>query len=63
MVKLEKETKKLQRQDYLPDIKILKSHNKFKLKAYQQKTDPEGNTVKVDKIKKRSVYWVKKVQK
>lgn len=48
---------------YHPNIKLEKN-DKFIFKVYRQKTDPQGNEVKADKIiKGRTTYWVPTVQK
>ncbi|BCS83271.1 glycosylase [Cotonvirus japonicus] len=66
MINLAKESSKVKRKNYHPDIKL--KEKKFDFLVYRKKTDPYGNKVKADKIvgtgaNKRSTYWVPAVQK
>jgi len=63
MVNLDEEAVKLKRKDYLPDIKLKKSDEEFEFSVYRKKIDPLGNPVRIEKIKDRSIHWVKAVQK
>jgi formamidopyrimidine-DNA glycosylase len=61
MVNLEKESKKIPRKNYHPEIKL--KEKEFEFQVYEQPTDPHGNPVKKDKIiKGRTTYWVPNVQ-
>jgi formamidopyrimidine-DNA glycosylase len=61
---LEKETARIPRVNYHPDIQIKGNTDKFLFTVYQQKKDPLGNKVKAEKGEKgRTIYWVPDVQK
>lgn len=66
MINLDKESSKIHRINYHPDIKL--ADKTFDFLVYRKKTDPDGNPVKAEKIvgtgdNKRTTYWVPKVQK
>lgn len=65
MENIKKETAKLKKHNYHPDIHIGKKS--FKFLVYRKRTDPYGNKVVISKIIggkiKRSTYWVPEIQK
>lgn len=63
MTNLEDESQHLERKKYLNEIKIKKKDMEFQFKVYRQKKDPLGNTVNISKMHRRSIHWVKKIQK
>ncbi len=62
MANLEKEASKIHKKDYHPDIKL--KEKTFRFYVYRQKTDPQGNPIRAEKIVgTRTTYWVPAVQK
>ena len=61
---LVKETNKIPRKDYHPDIHIKKKDYSFIFSVYRQTHDPHGNEVMAEKILNgRTTYWVPMLQK